>query len=169
MSTRILHGALLVLLVLMVLPFVGHAVPAAVGADYSYVVLSGSMEPNIETGSVVYVSDVPTEDIEEGDVITYVVSSAGPPTTHRVVSITGSGENANFVTKGDANEDPDPEVKEPDQIVGRVTFSIPYIGHLIIFAGTRTGTVLFVTVPAGLFVLNEAWGLWKAATQTDDS
>lgn len=164
MSTRILQIVAVVLLVLIVLPFVAHAVPPAVGADQSYVVLSGSMEPNIGTGSVVYVTDAGPEDIEEGDVITFVTSSTGPPTTHRVVSKTGSGEDANFVTKGDANEDPDAEVREPDEIIGEVIFSIPYIGYVIAFAGTPKGTILFITVPAALFIMNEAWYLWKAAT-----
>jgi len=45
---------------------------------------------------------------------------------HRVVEVREEG----FVTKGDANRHPDPEVVHPDQIRGKVIFTIPKIGWI---------------------------------------
>jgi len=77
-------GAGLALLV-VVTSVIAHAFPALVGAEYSYVVQSGSMEPAIGTGSVVFVAERPAEKIGEGDVITFADSQTGPTTTHRVI------------------------------------------------------------------------------------
>ena len=46
------------LLIAVVLPFVIYTVPQVVGAEHSYVVLSGSMEPTVDTGSVIVIDDV---------------------------------------------------------------------------------------------------------------
>lgn len=162
MKTRTLHTLGVVLLVIIAFPFIAHTFPALAGADESYVVLSGSMEPAIQTGSVVFVKDVPAKNIEDGDVITYYTSSSGPPTTHRVIEKTGSEDELYFVTKGDANEEPDPEVKRPEHIVGVVMFHIPYLGYLIQFAGTDLGLIVFLIVPSSLWIASELWELYQA-------
>jgi len=48
----------LILLIALVLPFVAYAVPQVAGAEHSFVVLSGSMEPSISPGDVVLVAGV---------------------------------------------------------------------------------------------------------------
>ena len=53
-------------------------------------IVSGSMEPAIPTGSVVYDEVVPVEDLEVGDVITFVPPpeyGIAEPVTHRIVEI----------------------------------------------------------------------------------
>jgi hypothetical protein len=67
-------------------------------------VLSGSMAPAYPTDSVLAVEPVPATDVRAGDVIAYRVDPDTPMVTHRVIEVrTGPV----FVTKGDANEDPD--------------------------------------------------------------
>ena len=64
------------------------------------IVLSGSMEPKIHTGSICFINKkVPYDKIKTGDIIAF---KAGKNTmvTHRVISVT----NAGFETKGDANK-----------------------------------------------------------------
>lgn len=61
------------------------------------IVLSGSMEPKIHTGSICFINKkVPYDKIKTGDIIAF---KAGKNTmvTHRVISVTNSG----FETKGD--------------------------------------------------------------------
>ena len=61
------------------------------------IVLSGSMEPKIHTGSICFINKkVPYDKIKTGDIIAF---KAGKNTmvTHRVISVT----NAGFETKGD--------------------------------------------------------------------
>lgn len=69
-----------------------------------YVVLSGSMEPEIHTGAMVYVDkNVTVENIETGDVIAFKTNTM--LVTHRVTE--KDDKNKNFITKGDANENVD--------------------------------------------------------------
>jgi len=152
-----------VALLAVVLLFVSAAIPQLVGADESYVVLSDSMSPAIGAGSMVYVTDVPTDRIDEGDVITYRGPTSAEPVTHRVVEVVGSDGERQFRTKGDANEEVDQSLVSPEQVVGRVAFHVPLVGYVVSFAGTTTGIVVLVIVPAVLLMATELWDLVKAA------
>ena len=153
----------LVVLVVVLAPFVAFAVPQLVGANHSYVVLSSSMSPAIGAGDVVFVSDVDPTRVEQGDVVTFEVGdtaqASGSDTriTHRVVKVVERNGTTYFRTKGDANEEADDTLVPAAALVGRVSFSLPLLGHVIVFIGTPLGTVLLVVVPALLFVLNEVW------------
>jgi len=155
-------------LLVVVAPVVAHAFPALVGTEYSYVVQSGSMEPAIGTGSVVFVADVPVDTIDEGDVITFSDTRTGPTTTHRVIEKHQAETSLRFRTKGDANEDPDPEPVYRNEVVGVVTLSVPLIGYLIGFAQTQLGWIMLVVLPVGLLIVNELWTLYQAI-EPDDS
>ena len=168
MSNRTIKVVAALALVIAVAPVVAHAVPGVVGAEYSYIVQSGSMEPAIGTGSVVFVADVPADTITEGDVITFSDSRAGPTTTHRVVEKYQGETSIRFRTKGDANENLDPEPVYRDEIVGVVTLSVPLAGYLIAFAQTRLGWLVFVVVPVVLLIVNELWTLYEAV-EIDDT
>lgn len=150
-------GALL--LVALVVPFVIYAWPAAVGADAGYVVLSGSMEPAISTGDVIVVDGVEPGAVETGDVITFRRQGERVPTTHRVIEVVGSDDGRAFVTKGDANEERDPQPVPAESVVGRVAITIPLIGYVIQFADTPLGFGLLVAVPFGLLVVTELYDL----------
>lgn len=112
---RILIGVILAPLVLqiafVVLPGFG-----------SYVVMSGSMEPVIQTGSLIYVYD--TDDYTEGDIITFV--EQGNTVTHRIVGKTPKG----FVTKGETQAVDSWRIDE-QQIRGEYLLSIPLYGYLL--------------------------------------
>lgn len=106
------------------------AVPKALGA-VPLTVLSGSMEPVLSPGDVVVVRPVPADDLRIGDVVTFQPVSEDPSlVTHRVVGIgTTGGAVGSFTTRGDANgADDEPIVA--DQVVGRVAYSVPLVGHL---------------------------------------
>ena len=164
--TDLARVAVALVVLSVVAPFVVFAVPQVVGADQSYVVLSGSMEPAIPTGSVVVVAAVAPETVETGDVITYGGSATEPTTTHRVVDIGSTNGQRWFRTKGDNNEDPDPRLVPADALVGQVLslpipgvgptlFVIPLIGYVIQFAQTTVGFGLLVVVPFALLATAE--------------
>ena len=88
-----------------------------------YVVYSGSMEPEIPTGAVVFTKEGEFSP-KKGD-ITVV--------THRGVK----KEKDIFITKGDANKTEDPVPAEASQIIGRVVFHLPYLGYVIHFLKAR--------------------------------
>jgi len=164
-----------VLLVAVVVPFVVFAVPQVVGADQSYVVLSGSMEPAMSPGDVIIVNSVPASAIERNDVITFGGQEGDTPTTHRVIEVVEQDGTTAFRTQGDANEDPDGALVTSDQLQGKVLspagylLVIPFIGYLINFAGTQSGLVLFVALPVSLLVLNEIWNVIASARSSPET
>lgn len=151
----------------IVVLFVAASVPQLVGAEDSYVVLSDSMSPTIKAGAVVFVSDVPVDDIGTDDVITYEGES-GAPVTHRVVDVVTEEGERRFVTQGDANEDPDPQPVSPSEVVGRVSFHLPIIGYVVAFAGTDLGLIALVVIPASLLVVLEIRDLLQDDDQSSD-
>ena len=57
-----------------------------------YVVLSGSMEPEIYTGSLIYVDRITPEeacDLKVGDTVTYIVDKKGTKVTHKIYEVVG--------------------------------------------------------------------------------
>lgn len=163
--------AVLLLLALLA-PFAVYAVPGVIGADQSYVVLTGSMEPAISPGDAVVVDGVDPATIAAGDVITYQRSAANDiPTTHRVLDVVNGDAGLAFVTKGDANEDADAGVVTADRVVGKVVLTIPLIGYVVQFVNSPLGFVALVVVPFGLLLLTEVWSVIRgdAGTSTRDS
>lgn len=144
-------------LVVAVVPFVLFAVPGLVGAEHAFVVLSGSMEPALSPGDIVFVDADAA--IATGDVITY--AGGDVPITHRVIDSVDSG----YLTQGDANEDPDSGVVAADTVLGEVTFSIPVVGRIVLWANTSLGYLALVVVPLFLLVANE---LFEWARRGDD-
>ena len=153
-----------VLLILVIIPFVIFAVPQAVGASNSYVVLSDSMSPSINAGDVVFVGDTSPDEIDEGDVITYERPGESQLITHRVIEVQDEGGETTFRTQGDANEEPDPNPIPAGNVIGVVIFHLPLLGHAISFAGSDLGIVFFVIVPAVGLVVSELYDLYKDAT-----
>jgi signal peptidase len=148
-----LRRGLVAVLLVAVVPFVVTAVPQAVGAEESYVVLSGSMEPTMSAGDVVVVNAVAPSAIERGDVITF--RDDRQRVTHRVVNVTQEDGQRQFVTKGDANEEADMTPVAAESVVGRVAVVLPFIGHIVLFAQTRVGIAALVLVPAALLLATE--------------
>jgi len=171
---RVASVAGTVLVVVLLLPFAAYAFPGLVGADHSYVVLSGSMEPTMSPGDVIVVEDVDPEDVERGDVITYRRNGEDRPTTHRVVEVQQEGDTVAYRTAGDANEDPDSGLVRPAELEGRlasvagVPLVIPYVGHVVLFASTRVGFALLFATPLVLFVGTELRDLVRASQEAPE-
>ncbi|MFI3326876.1 MAG: signal peptidase I, partial [Clostridia bacterium] len=93
-----------------------------------YAVLSSSMSPLYETGSVVYVKEVVADDIEVDDVITFYMVDSTTVVTHQVVEI--DNENGYYYTQGLANDTADGTPVTTDRIIGKVYFGVPYLGYI---------------------------------------
>ncbi|AZH25396.1 signal peptidase I [Haloplanus aerogenes] len=165
LEPRTIGRALLVVVLLaLIAPFVVYAVPATVGGEASYVVLTASMTPAIAPGDVVVVDAVPARDVRVGDVIVFEQQAGDSiPITHRVIAVDRPADAPpEFRTKGDANEDADLSPVTPDRLVGRVMLTIPLIGHVIQFVGTPAGFVALVVLPLGLLVVSEVVDLLRS-------
>ena len=107
-----------------------------------YVILSGSMEPGIPTGSVAYIDVKDRTDLEVGDVIMYRASEE-INVTHRIIDFDSAG---NLITKGDANDTADLRPVSPNSVVGTYVFSIPYIGKIAVYFTTARKLVVGIAL-----------------------
>lgn len=146
--------------------------PALLGYQ-RYIIVSGSMEPKLPVGSVVYDEVVPVGDLHVGDIITFVPPpeyDVPDPVTHRIVEIlpnqidqSGNHQTV-FRTKGDANEDVDPWLMVLDQPKqARVVHVVPYLGYVYAFLNLRWVQILLIGVPAIAIAVGLVILLWRAA------
>ena len=115
-----------------------------------YTVLSGSMEPAYQTGSVIYVMEADTEELKAGDVITFQLNG-GVIATHRIVEVSEENGEIFYRTKGDANDVADGAPVSAKQIVGKPIFTIPQLGYLVNYIQSPSGR--YATIALGAFLL----------------
>ncbi|HEX5448338.1 MAG TPA: signal peptidase I [Candidatus Saccharimonadales bacterium] len=126
----------------------------------SFVVESGSMSPKIGTGSVVF--DHTAASYKVGDVITFRETNSRDTVTHRIVSVKRTADGQIFYTvKGDANPTPDADPVAKSNVVGKVGFSVPYVGYVIGFLKTLYGLMLFIVVPGVIIIYREIMKIWE--------
>ena len=104
----------------------------------NYIVISGSMEPIIHTGSVVYI-DEKAQNIETNDIIAYQLSD-GTKVVHRVISIDTNQQV--MITKGDANETQDLSPVPFSNVMRRFVVAIPYLGFVLAWIKTKQGILI---------------------------
>ena len=117
-------------------------------------VLSGSMSPTFDAGSLVVIKPVEAASIKVNDVIAFRSPefADGTVVTHRVVEVKSKGGMLSFMTKGDANEEPDDSLVPSGSVVGRVIFHIPLFGYVASFVRTPLGFILCLVIPAAIFI-----------------
>lgn len=153
--SKVLTYGFYAVVALIALLLLSSALPIP-GGIKTFVVQSGSMEPSIKTGGVVVVK--PASTYQVGDVITFGPrSKTKPPTTHRIIEVT---EEGNFVTKGDANTDEDMRTVSRYEVVGKVLFSLPYVGYVVATAQKPWGFAIIIGIPATIIVWEEANKIW---------
>ena len=101
------------------------------------VILSGSMEPSISTGSICFISGADRRGVP-GKVVAYELKDH--LVVHRISRCVSGGES--FITKGDSNDTEDPIPVSAKQIRGRVIGTIPYLGYGAVFLRSRAGILL---------------------------
>ena len=99
--------------------------PASIFGYKVFVVISGSMEPNIHVGDIVITKNVDEENIKIGDVITF--NNDKYTITHRVIDIIQDDEIF-YKTKGDHNSVADKDLIKYNNIEGDCKFRIEKIG-----------------------------------------
>jgi signal peptidase len=131
-------------------------VPPLLGYE-RYVITGKSMTGTFNRGSVVFDKVVPTTQLNEGDVITYVPPPGSGPTgkvTHRIVSIRMKDGARLYRTKGDANAVADPWTFRLDQPTqARVDAHIPYVGYVYAALSDPGKRFLVIGIPAILIAL----------------
>lgn len=126
--------------------------------DYSapkfnaYVVLTGSMLPEIKVKDVVITKKTEGKDLKEGDVITFASTDsrfAGTIITHRIIKKNPKTDKEGFTfqTKGDNNNVADSALVTEGNIFGKVILKIPKLGYLQEFLAADGGWIIVILIP----------------------
>ncbi len=129
-----------------------------------YTIVSPSMNPVIKVYDVVVNTKVnKPEDIEIGDIITYISTnstSEGMTITHRVVAISKTKNgNYEYQTQGDNNSEPDGVLVTFDNVIGKEIFIIPKLGKLQFLLANKKGWFLLLLIPILIFVFKDLYDL----------
>jgi signal peptidase len=125
----------------------------------SLTVVSGSMEPTIQTGSVVIDEVISPLDARPGDIVTFQDPLRPRQLTHRLQKMRVEGDTAYMVTLGDANDAPERWTVQTDGQIGRVVAHLPKLGYARAAIGTRYArlAVLGAVMALGMFLLVDLW------------
>ena len=115
------------------------ALPRVFGLQ-EFNVISGSMEPDISIGSLVYVKEIAFENLTVGDVIAF--KSGASVVTHRITSLDES--NRLIRTKGDANSVEDFMPVAYRDLIGKVEYHVPLLGFLAAWISETIGKIVAV-------------------------
>ena len=144
--------------------------------DYSapvfnaYVVLSGSMLPEIEVKDIVITKKIPEEELAIGDIITFISPDArfgGISITHRIVEkqFDQNLEVYTYRTKGDNNNVADAALVPSSNVLGKVILKIPKLGYIQDILASKGGLIVFVLIPCLVILSYDIMKMFKKAGQ----
>lgn len=111
-----------------------------------FVVLSGSMKPNILIGDLIIVKEVDANTLQKDDIIAYR-DDKDLVTTHRIINVIKTDEDICFETKGDSNNVKDSALVCSKDIEGKYIHRIARLGNLILFVQQPLGFgIMMITI-----------------------
>lgn len=96
-----------------------------------YVVVSGSMEPTLNIGDIVFIGKTSFNDVKVSDIVAYY--DGNNIVVHRVVKIKNDDGKVTLKLKGDANDNIDPIDVTKELFIGSVVFKVPKLGLVPIY------------------------------------
>lgn len=120
----------------------------------TYVIISGSMLPELNIGDIVVVKNIEENELQNGDIISFREGQS--IVTHRIIEIENSSDNQKyFKTKGDNNNSADDNTINIDVIEGKVITSIPFIGNIVLLLQGKITIILILIIFYAYFVRSE--------------
>lgn len=154
-----------ILLVLLVLSCLPLTLPKLFGY-HIYSVVSGSMEPAIPVGSLVYIQEMEPGEAEEGEIVAfYGARDSASIITHRVVE--NRPMMGELITKGDANPENDMNPVPYENFIGKVVRRIPGAGKAAEVFTSASGKALAGGVIAAAVILQLLAAAIGAGKQKD--
>jgi signal peptidase len=137
----------------------------------AFTVLSGSMRPALPVGSLVIATPVQGDEVEVGDIVTFVKpGGSGELVTHRVVEVTGGPGGRVLTTQGDANGAPDAWEVPANGSGWRVLLDVPKVGYVLGGGASKARSLVFGGIVAvlALWLLIEVWRPEEQADRQPD-
>ncbi|MGF7532616.1 signal peptidase I [Bacillus mexicanus] len=154
---NILYVVILTLIIVLTLVVISTRSSGGEPAIFGYTlksVMSGSMEPEFNTGSLILVKEITdVKELQKGDVITFM-QNANTAVTHRIIDMTKQGDHLLFKTKGDNNAAADSALVPDENVRAQYTgFQLPYAGYMLYFASQPIGTAVLLIVPGVMLLV----------------
>lgn len=118
----------------------------------TYVIISGSMMPELEIGDIVVVKEVQEKELQKGDIISF--RQGHNVVTHRISEIIVTDNKVQYKTKGDNNNIEDIEAISKDEIEGKVINKIPAIGNIVLLLKNKT-LIIVIVIFYYIYLLND--------------
>lgn len=135
-------------------------------------VLSGSMEPTIDTGSIIAIKPIEEKNhLKAGTVITYhSVDNPDVLITHRIVDVQKSNGMVSYITKGDNNDSKDAAAVPAQNIIGVYSgFTIPWMGYFFTFVQSKAGVVTLIIIPGIILILSQLFSIFRSISKLDEN
>jgi len=141
----------------------GGKVPSILG--YSVLqVQTGSMEPEIKTGSIIIVKETDFNTLKVGDIISFYSNSdniKGRVNTHRIENLVyGMGSQKVAITKGDANTRVDDMPVYDIDVIGKLCYNFGTVGSSVLGVLRNPKIIfIFIILPLIFITFSEAVNL----------
>ncbi|MGM7701340.1 signal peptidase I SipW [Pseudalkalibacillus sp. Hm43] len=166
-TSWLLFGIFIVMVFMVVTSKASGGEPTFMGYQLKSV-LSGSMEPTFDTGSIIAIDpSINKEKLKKGDIITFM-EDAEKLITHRIIEVKKTANHVQYITKGDNNDGADISPVLSENVVGKYDgFNIPLLGYFMNFANSKIGTAILLILPGLLLIIYSAYSIWKAIKEIE--
>ena len=157
LSITLLIILLPILFISVVILINSYTKPKEIPSFFGYkpfIVLSGSMESEINSGDIAVAKEIDVIKLKKGDIIAF--RSGKSVITHRIVDIIDENGVLEFVTKGDNNNNNDKNVVTSNNVEGKYVFRLKGVGNFAMFLQTPLGMIIFLSIPVILLFMIES-------------
>ena len=127
----------------------------------TFVIISGSMEPELNIGDIVIIKKCSQEELKENDIISYKYGQS--EITHRIIQIEDNENGKEYITKGDNNNVRDSENIKYENIEGKCIVKIRHLGKVILILKNKIVLICIILILyliyAGDTKRNKKWDL----------
>ena len=110
------------------------------------IVMTGTMQPDINIGDIIIEKKVTQNEIQVGDMISYNIAGTNTSITHKVTKVINENGEKSFKTKGNNYNFEDPELVHYDMIEGKICKSITGLGVVIPYIFSKTGLAILAFI-----------------------
>lgn len=121
-----------------------------------FIVLSGSMEPTINTGDLAISKETNPNTLKVGDIISFKIKE-DVVVTHRIVEITKEDGELAFITKGDHNYENDQNPVKASSVEGIYVKKLDGLGNFAMFIQKPLGFIVVAAIPLIIIIIAQTY------------
>lgn len=132
-----------------------------------FIVLSGSMEPTINTGDLAISKEVDTKTLKVGDIISFKIKE-NIVVTHRIVEITTQDGETAYITKGDNNYENDQNPVRASSVEGIYIKKLDGMGNFAMFLQKPIGFITVAAIPLIIIIIAQTYSSKQYKKELED-